>query len=202
MRDQFLAGPGLRARHRTAIARTGFIRPPSPAWPLSQFGVVRHLGLGVEQAVPGSCKLVENPLANLSLRDRQQGIDMGHSSCGGLGDHRRIRLKEVDAQEPVVVRRLLTRRNVEPSCVGVEIVCHAADLSFTGPGQWTWMGRHVEPPASPARFAVRETTWQPPIAPMYHCRWALSTRGQPRTRKGPAAQAGPGSDPRQSQGRL
>ncbi len=55
---------------------------------------------------------------------RLQAAEMSHPLIGGMLDDVRIGLKGLDGQQPVMMRRLILRRNTEPDTIRVEIFWH------------------------------------------------------------------------------
>ena len=49
---------------------------------------------------------------------------MGHPLLGGVADHFRIGLEQVDPQEPVMVGRLVFRRDTEPAMIRIKHARH------------------------------------------------------------------------------
>jgi len=50
--------------------------------------------------------------------------DVGHLPVGRVGDRVGVRFEQLDRQQPIVVRRLLIRRNAEPLAIGIERFGH------------------------------------------------------------------------------
>src|SRR6185437_5665220 len=51
---------------------------------------------------------------------------VGHPLIGGAFDHVRVGLEQLDAQQPIMVRRLVFERNPQPLVIWIECLGHTA----------------------------------------------------------------------------
>ena len=79
---------------------------------------------GIEQTNPRRCHFVQQPLGQRAILPRLKRPQMGHLAIGSAIDHVAIGLEKFETQQPILVRRLLLRRNSEPNMIRIEIFCH------------------------------------------------------------------------------
>ncbi len=95
---------GRRPRRHRAVGGQGLPQPM----------VVFRLPLRIEQAHAGGRQLVEDKLRDLRVGPRLKSPHVEHLPVGRIGDHIRIRFEQADAQQPVMVGRLLVGRDAKP----------------------------------------------------------------------------------------
>jgi hypothetical protein len=88
--------------------------------PDAEFGVVRCPSIGRQQTNPGGGDLVEQTLGIGGVPGVLKPAQMRHLAIGGEADHVIVGFKELDPQQPIVVRRLLPWRDSKPVVVRVE----------------------------------------------------------------------------------
>jgi len=86
--------------------------------------VVGRLLLGIQQADAGRRDLVQQTLRQAAVRTRLVGPQMRHLAVGRRCDHIGVGLEELDRQKPVMVGRLVLRRNAKPLVVRVKRFGH------------------------------------------------------------------------------
>ncbi len=91
----------------------------------AQLPVVGRLLFLIEQAHARASHLVEQALRVGRVRPGLERAQVAHALVRGMGDHVRIGFEQLDAQEPIVVGRLLIGRNAQPDVIWIERIGHA-----------------------------------------------------------------------------
>jgi hypothetical protein len=73
-----------------------------------------------EQAELGGAQFVEKALRKGGVLASLKGANVRHSLIGGAFDDVGIGLEELDAQQPIMVGRLVLGRNAQPLVVRIE----------------------------------------------------------------------------------
>lgn len=92
--------------------------------------VIRHAFLRIEQAYPSCGQLVENLLRQRRVFAGLKRADVHHLPVGGVGNHVGVRLEQANAQQAVMMGRLLLSTNTQPFSIRIE-ACHRAISSAT-----------------------------------------------------------------------
>jgi len=99
-----------------------------------QRSIIGRLLLGLEQAHARRRQLVQQFLRQGRMRPGLKGPNVGHLPVGRVGDRIGVRFEQFDRQQPIVIRRLMFRRNAEPLAVGIERFGHSGAGSRKPPG--------------------------------------------------------------------
>ena len=86
-----------------------------------EFSVVECLLRRAQQANPGCGNLVEDLLRELCVLARLKRANKRHLLIGRSGDHVRVGFEQIDAQQPVMMWRLVLRRYAQPFVVRIEV---------------------------------------------------------------------------------
>jgi hypothetical protein len=85
-----------------------------------QLSVVCRLSRRIEQRYSRRRYLVEELLRFLTALACLKRPQVQHRPIGSVGDHVRVRFIHGNAEQPIVIRRLLVGRNAEPGVVGIK----------------------------------------------------------------------------------
>ena len=102
------------ARRRLALGRVLLLKQ----------AVVLGLELGAEQGVAGGRQVLDDPSGRVPMRAVIAGADVRDPRLRGPGDGPAVALQGSEAQDPIVVGRLLGRRDRQVLPVGVKRVVH------------------------------------------------------------------------------
>jgi len=115
-------GRFVRRRRPHRGLRLGSVRFPAEA------AVVLRFLVRIEQACLGGGQFVENLLRQRRVLAQLVAPHMGHLPLGCVPDDFGIVLQRIEAQEPVVVWRLMFRWNAKPPVIRIELLRHGADF--------------------------------------------------------------------------
>ena len=86
--------------------------------------IIGGAGRWIQQTMLRSGDLIEQPLRIRRVGSRLPASQQGHSTLCSRFDHIGIRFIKRHAQQPIVVRGLLVRRNAEPLVIGIKRAWH------------------------------------------------------------------------------
>ena len=89
-----------------------------------QGGVISLPLSGVEQCVLRPAELIEKPIGGFRPGTGLKCAKIRESLSCSMPDNFGIGLSTVDPQQPVMIRRLVLRRNAKPFVIGIEFVAH------------------------------------------------------------------------------
>ena len=83
--------------------------------------VIRRSALGVQQTNLRRGDLVEQSLRKGRVFASLQTAQMGHPLIGRMLDHVRIVFEQLDAEQPIMIRRQILGRDAQPFSIRIEV---------------------------------------------------------------------------------
>jgi len=99
-----------------------------PLEPMLKLAVVLGPVLSIDQAGTRVAHLGEKPLGIVAVRAREKSLEVRPTRIGRVADHLRVRFKQGEPQQPVVMGGLLFGGDTEPLLVWIESAFHSGPL--------------------------------------------------------------------------